>query len=152
MSASSLVIISASFLLQIAGGRLLASPWWMPDLALAGLMLAMMRERPATRGALCLVALLAMLFSAGHSPGTGVAYLVAGGTLVWMSAQWEWAQPSMQLAALGVAEGALLLLGVVLHKTRLTWGLLPLVILRIGMTVLSWPLLRRLMGMILRVP
>ena len=152
MSAASVVIVGISFLLQIAGGRLLASPWWMPDLMLAGFLLIV------TRGAqhslwyvLGLIAVLSTVFSVGHPLGTALAYLVAGGLVVWMSSQWDLAQLSLQLAALGAAEGVLLVLCLVFHKTGLTWGLLPLLVVRIGMTVLSFPLLSRLMGRIPRV-
>ena len=151
MPVSSLVIVGISFLLQVAGGRLLASPWWMPDLVLAGFFLAITRARVSVLSALWLVAVLSTVVSVGHPVGTGLAYLGAGGLLVWMHSQWELAQPSMQFAALTAAEGALLVLCLMFHKTGFTWGLLPLMILRIGTTALSFPLLSRLMGRIPRV-
>ena len=152
MSASSLVIVGVSVLLQITGGRLLASPWWMPDLILAGFLLIVTRSaRCSLLHVLGLIAVLSTVFSVGHPLGTALAYLGAGGLVVWMSSQWDLAQPSLQLAALGAAEGVLLVLCLMFYRTGLAWGLLPLMILRIGTTVLSFPLLKRLMRKTLRV-
>ena len=151
MPVSSLVIVGSSILLQVAGGRWLASPWWMPDVMFAGFLLIIMTsDRRALVSALWAMVVVSTVVSVGHPLGTGLAYLAAGGFLVWISSQWDLAQPSLQFAALGAAEGVLLVLCLMGHRTGLAWGLLPLVIVRIGMTVLSWPVLRRLMSKILR--
>ena len=121
MSSSGLVIVASGALLLISVGRWVASPWFVPDLMLVGLVVAMSHASeqssitPAVLGSL-----VAMLTSTSHAVVIGGAYLVVGAVLNVLAGRVDLANPFIQLIVLGAAEGCLLVLWVVLSLSLMT--------------------------------
>ena len=146
----STVFMSVAMLSHLAIGRWSPSPWMVPDLTVLSMALAILRlpGHPLTPAWLAGVAAMTL---AGHHPlWTGVAYLAAGAAVKWMAHQWEVTDPSRERLVIGIAQGGLLIL--LAWTGPVTVGLVVMVGLQVGLTLLCLPLMRALVNRVVPRP
>ena len=103
------LLIGAAVLGQVALGRVMESPWFVPDIALS-LLVVLMTQARARRVALAVfAACFASLFSVRHPALTAGAYLAVAAGVRMTAAAWDLTEPSLQRLAVGLAEGGWLL-------------------------------------------
>ena len=115
-----------------------------PDLTVLSMALAILRlpGHPLTPAWLAGVAAMTL---AGHHPlWTGMAYLAAGAAVKWMAHQWEVTDPSRERLVICIAQGGLLIL--LASSGAVTVGLIVMVGLQVGLTLLCLPLMRALVN------
>ena len=136
----STVLMSMAMLSQIALGRWLPSPWFVPDLTLLGMAVLILRlpEHPFAPAWLAGVA--AMTLAGRHPLWVGLAYLAAGVAVKWMARQWEVTEPFRERLVIGIAQGGLLIL--LASTGPVTVGLIVMAGLQVGLTLLCLPLMR----------
>ena len=123
--------------------HLIASPWWLPDLTLVGLVLAVGR-RPAQWLIASLVAALLPVVSAVRFQGQLFsAYLVCGWLVQLVGRRWDAADGRVQ-GAMVLMAAAGLTLGAIWLEDLWSLPLLGLAGLRVAATGLCVPLIQRL--------
>ena len=123
--------------------HLIASPWWLPDLTLVGLVLAVGR-RPAQWLIASLVAALLPVVSAVRFSGQLFsAYLVCGWLVQLVGRRWDAADGRVQGAMVLMATAALTL-GAIWLEDLWSLPLLGSAGLRVAATGLCVPLIQRL--------
>jgi len=138
---SGAIIVGVSVGLHLALGRWVPSPWFMPDLTVTGMVLAilLLPERPVSPAILS--GALTMLFSVPHSLAAGVMYPLVGGLVKYAAHQWDLSQPRRQRAVVVAAQALLLFLTVPL-RTRWTGELFWLSLVHLSLTALCVPVIR----------
>ena len=134
------LIVGSGTLCHVVLGRWV-SPWLMPDLTLLSVLLTMLQIPGHPLGPALLGGVLAMVLAVHHPVLIGLAYLGAGWVVKWLAAWWDVTGVSMQRMAVGVAEG-LLLTVLLMLSAPVTGGLLLLGGLRLAITILCLPLVR----------
>ena len=136
----STVVMGVAILGHLAIGRWVSSPWLAPDLTLLSMAVLILRlpGHPLTPAWLAGVA--AMTLTGHHPLWMGMAYLAAGATVKWMAHHWEVTDPSRERLVVGVTQGGLLIL--LASTGPVTVGLIVMVGLRVGLTLLCLPLMR----------
>lgn len=135
------LLIGAVMLGQIALGGVVASPWFLPDVSLA-LLVVMIAQLRTRRAAVAVFAAgVAALFSARHPAWIAGAYLAVA-AFVWMlGSMWDLTKPSLQRVAVGMAEALWLLACLAIDQGS---GTLAWMALRTGLTVVCLPLVQPL--------
>lgn len=138
---SGAVIVGVSACLHLALGRWIPSPWFMPDLTVTGMVLAilLLPDRPISPAIIS--GALMMLCSVAHPLAVGVMYPIVGGLVKYAAGQWDLSQPQRQRAVVVAAQALLLFLTTPLHS-RLTGELLWLSLVHLFLTALCVPVVR----------
>ena len=160
MSSADFLIVGCGVLWHLILGRWLSSPWVVPDVTLASVVLAMARtprqplnassrfahsgqwgEPVHAMGPALVAGLLVMLLSVRKPLLMGTAYVGAGWLVRSLALRWDLTSPAMQRAAVAIAEACVLAVELFLTIT-VTPGLLFLSAARLVMTVACLPLFR----------
>lgn len=144
MSAAGVMILVGAAVAQFCLGRVLASPWAVPDLMLVGMLLVLL-DMPRNRslGVGVLAGLLVMAVTTRQPLVVGLAYGGVAVVVRSLAAVVDLAEPRIHLAVAAVLETGLLALWLVLGG-RLSVALLILAGVKLLLTVASVPLLRPL--------
>jgi len=139
-----MLIIGGCLLAQWIAALLAPSAWWTPDLLLIGMILAI-RARPSRWMAYALAAALSQLAWAVRPWPLLLSHLVVAGFVSLAFTRWDPNDRRLQLMVVGIA-GAVPL-GVMLWVEAL-WSLplLGCAAWRLSLTVMCFPLLRRLVS------
>ena len=143
---SGAVFVGVSALLHLALGRWTPSPWFMPDLTVTSMVLAILLLpgrpfSPAAAGG------LAVMLTAVHHPLLmGTAYAAAGGLIKLGADQWDLTPPALQHAAVLAAQALLLAVAFVL-SVPLTWDICLLAAAHLLITAMGVPLVRSFLMM-----
>ena len=123
----------------------ISSPWWVPDLTLAGLVLAVAR----TPSRWFLLSAVAGLFTMGWAVRFPVQVFLSYVALGWMvqalGRQWDATDPRVQVGLVGLASVLLSAAGLWLDELW-SLSLLGLSMIRVALTVLAVPCVRHLVG------
>lgn len=138
------VIVGLLALCQMALGRWVASPWFMPDLTLTGIVLAVILVPGRPLGPACLGGLAVLLLSVQHPVAMGGMLLGVGVLVKGAAGQWDLTAPSLQRVAVACAQGTFLAAQIALGAS-LTRDLLVLAISHLLITTLCVPLVRSLL-------
>ena len=123
--------------------RAVSSPWWIPDLTLVGLVLAVART-PSRWLLLSAVAGICTMAWAGRFPQqTFLSYIVLGWVVQALGRQWDATDPRVQVGMVGLASALLTLGGLWLDELWLL-PLLGLSMVRVALTILAVPCVRHL--------
>ena len=123
--------------------RLIASPWWVPDLTLVGLVLGV-SLRPRHWLMASVVAGLFMMLGAVRFPAQVFLGYVLCGTLVQLSAQrWDTTDGRIQGCVVLILS-AFMTLGLLGLERLWSWPLLAFAAVRVAVTGLSLPCVRSL--------
>ncbi len=148
----SLGIVGCGAVSHLLVGRWVNSPWLMPDLTLVGMMLAMGRFPEQAWRIAGLSGWFAMIGSVRQPGLVGFAYAGAGGLARWIATRWDVSRPAVQLLAVGLTEGFILIVTLCVESTRsplvqaglrLTPALCGLSLVKVLTTVASFFLIRR---------
>ena len=139
------LLIVISVLAQVGLGRIVASPWWMPDGILVTMAsLALVRPERALVPIL-LGAVLVLPVAGEHAPLVAGLY-AAGALLVWrLSASWDLAPAWVGMLAVALVEAMLIAWWLLLDG----FGRLTLVgsaAIRVALTAACLPLARAIVG------
>ena len=140
------LLLAAVMLGQVALGRVVASPWFVPDAALALLVVLIARLRARRLELAAFTALLAALFSMRHPVLVAGAYLAVAACVGMLGSIWDLAEPSLLRLAVGAAETLWLL--ACLAADRGTISMMGFVGVRVFLTLMCLPVLKKLSGLV----
>ena len=151
---ASLGIVGCGAVSHLLVGRWVNSPWLMPDLTLIGMMLAMGRFPEQAWRIAGSGGWFAMIASVRQPGLVGLAYAGAGGLARWIAVRWDVSRPAVQLLAVGLTEGLMILVALCVESARspivqvglqVTPTLCFLSLVRVLTTVAGFFLIRRVM-------
>ena len=140
------ILVGLSVLIQVVIGRAVSSPWFVPDVALALLVVMMARLRARRLELAAFAALLAALFSMRHPVLVAGAYLAVAACVGMLGSMWDLAEPSLLRLAVGAAETLWLL--ACLAADRGTISMMGFVGVRVFLTLMCLPVLKKLSGLV----
>ncbi len=123
--------------------NVVVSPWWVPNLTVAGLVLAVVRTPPRWFALSALAGLFAILFAVRFQGPIFVSYLILGWTVRSISAQWD-ANDSRVLCLLVGAACLLMTLYAVWLDGFWSWSLVGWILVHLIVTLLIVPVIRSL--------
>ena len=119
------------------------SPWWVPDLTLVGLVLAVARMPSRWLLFSVVAGVFTMAWAVRFPNQLFLFYVALGWGVRVLGRQWDATDLRVQVGMVGLA-GALLSLGALWLDARSSLSLLELSMAHVAMTVLAVPCLRRL--------
>ena len=131
--------------------RAVPSPWWVPDLTLVGLLLAVAKA-PSRWLLLSVVAgLFTMVWAVRFPKQVFLSYVALGWVVQMLGRQWDATDPRVQVGMVGLAS-ALLTLGGLWLDELWSFPLLGLSMVRVAMTLLAVPCVRHVTERRVRPP
>ena len=126
---------------HVALDGLIASPWGVPDLTLAGMMLVIVRAPRSWWAASLGAALLTAAWAVRAAPSVLGLYLGAGWGSAAIVRHWDLEDPRFE-GVLVAAVSAIITLGLVGLDGAWSWGMAARFLLRVGVTVAAWAMVR----------
>ena len=137
-----MLLLLGCALLQMVLARVLPSPWWVPDLLAAALVLTILRTPTRWLLLSTVTASITVLWAVRHGPPLFFSWLLAGGGVRVATTQWQLEEPRMLMALAGLVSlltmSSAVWLDDLWSPERIGW-----MALRTLLTALSVPLLRR---------
>ena len=139
---SAFLFILAGALTHVVVGGWVASPWVLPDLTLVAICVAASESSIPALEMILLSSALPMLVSPGSSWEVGASYAAAAALWRWAATRWDVSHGRVAAVGVAVLETGLVLwwIGRAGAWSWDVWMALPL---RVAMTALSMPLVKR---------
>lgn len=129
-------------LLQLLLARLMPSPWWVPDLLAAGLVLAILRVPGWWLMFSAFAAAFTVMWSVRHAAPLFTSWVLAGGAVRLLMDRWHMEEPRAQMVAAGLISLAMMT-GAVWMDNVWSFEQAGWMSLRAVLTALMLPLMRQ---------
>lgn len=136
------LVLLVCLLLHVALSTIISSPWWVPDLTLVGLMLAIFASPRAWLWYAAVAGLATMVWAVRFPLPIVMSYLIVGMIAQLLTRQWD--ATDVRVQSLVVSAGSLLMTaGLLWLDNRISFRLAGLVMIHVVMTGFSALIIRR---------
>ena len=138
-----MLILACCLAAHVFSAGVIASPWWVPNFTLVGLIVTVTRRPGQWMWLSGAAGLLTIVWAARFPQQILVGYLGLGCLVQWLARQWDVGDWRVQCALVGIAA-LLMSLGALWLEDLWSLCLLGLAAAQVMMTVIAVPFVRRL--------